>query len=158
VDAAYDLRIERLNKVEGDPETLIEFNWRVIGREHLLNGTIVNHVDFDDTFEIVASVEAFMNGEWKPLAINGRFGICAFFDSLYPKYFLSSFKDSNMPKSRGTCPFKKGEYYMRNIYMQTENWAAYARMGRNKMKFIIMKNNITYGGFIGVAILKDRTF
>ncbi|KAH8282667.1 hypothetical protein KR054_009045, partial [Drosophila jambulina] len=155
--AVYDLRMETFNKIEGDTETLVEFNIRLIGRQRLLNGTIVSHVDFDDTFEFGGHVEAFINGEWKPTAITGRVKFCTFMIMIYERYFESSFKDSDMPKGREACPFKKGEYYVRNVEMHAWEWATFAVRGLNRFELIVLKNNISYGGFVGTGFLIDRT-
>ncbi|KAH8341369.1 hypothetical protein KR059_004292, partial [Drosophila kikkawai] len=152
----YDVRIETFNKIEGDTETLMEFNLRLIGRQHLLNGTIVNHVNFDDTFDIFWKIDTFVNGEWKPSPFGVRLSFSAFLVNFYEKYCESSFKDSNIPKSKEAYPFKKGEYYLKNVEFKADNWAAYIKRGHNRFDFYVMKNNITYGGFVSTGFLIDR--
>ncbi|XP_070145274.1 uncharacterized protein [Drosophila kikkawai] len=156
VRAMYDVRIETFTKIKGDIETLMEFNLRLIGRQHLLNGTIVNHVDFDDTFEIFSHVESFVNGEWKASPMAVRLKVCAFMDRIYGKYWESSLKDSNMPIGKEACPFKKGEYHIKNVEFHADNWATYAKRGQNMIELRILKNNITYGGFVSTGFLIDR--
>ncbi|KAH8237555.1 hypothetical protein KR038_009190, partial [Drosophila bunnanda] len=158
VRALYDVHLESFVKIEGDTETLIEYNCRIIGRQHLLNCTIVNHVDMDDTFEVAGNLETFVNGEWKDLPMRGRFGVCAFMNGIYVRYWQQSFKDSNMPKDKDVCPFKKGEYYLRNVELQTDNWAGYVRRGKSRLKFIYLNNNVTIGGFEVTGFAIDRTF
>lgn len=154
--AVYDLRFETLKKIEGDTETLFDFDFRLIGRHRLLNGTITNHVDLDDTYEFYAHVDVFANGEWKPSNIVVHFKSCSFMKNIWEKYWAHFVKDSNMPRGKEACPFKKGQYYLRNVEVSSENWAQYARRGLNRAEIVVMKDNITYGGFVGTGTLTDR--
>ncbi|KAI8038847.1 hypothetical protein M5D96_008759 [Drosophila gunungcola] len=80
---------------------------------------------------------------------------CPYFKTIYDRYFASSFKDSNYPS--GTCPIKKGEYYLRNVEMSADSWVHYLRTGLSKFILKIKKNNITYGGLELILVLTERS-
>ncbi|XP_039490120.1 uncharacterized protein LOC120450915 isoform X2 [Drosophila santomea] len=52
VRAALEVRIESVTKIFGDNETLFEFNFRLVGRQRLLNGTMIIHVDLDNEYDV----------------------------------------------------------------------------------------------------------
>jgi len=142
--------------VFGDNETLFEFNFRVIGRQRLLNGTLNFHVDLDDDYEMSNEVLALKDGEWESTSVSARFKTCKYMAVIYDKYFAVSFKDSNIPKGTEACPIKKGEYYARNVEVIADNWAHYAKLGLVRSNMLVRKNNVVYGGFDIVLVLSQK--
>ncbi|XP_037715934.1 uncharacterized protein LOC119550971 [Drosophila subpulchrella] len=158
IRADLDCRMESVEKIVGDEETLVDFNVRLIGRERLLNGTLNILVDLDDEVEFAHEIFAHRNGDWVPSSIGVRYKTCKYMSLIYDKYFGPFFKDSDLPRGKDTCPLKKGNYYFKNIEVTAENWAHYARMGLVKSVLTIRKNNITYGGLICVIVLQEKVF
>lgn len=152
--ALYDFRFETFEKLEGDNETLIEFNLRLLGRQRLMNGTIKCHTDIDEDYEWRVRVYQHRNGDWKHLDLAIKNTTCPFINT-YGKYWENSMVDSNLPRGNDACPLKKGEYYLRNVAMRSENWMRYVKQGLNKCHLTVSKNNVVYGGFIGVAVLTE---
>ncbi|KAI8036293.1 uncharacterized protein LOC128256528 [Drosophila gunungcola] len=154
VRAALETRLEFITKVEGDSETLFEFNFRLLGREHLLNGTMVFHVDLDNKFELSNELFEHHDGAWRPSTIGVCYKACVYLRTIYDKYFSLSSMGSNFPSR--TCPVKKGEYYVRNEGVSADSWANYAKTGLNKFILKIKKNNIVYGGFEAILVLTEK--
>ncbi|XP_017120062.1 uncharacterized protein LOC108141306 [Drosophila elegans] len=154
VRAALEVRMEFITKIEGDSETLFEFNYRLLGREHLLNGTMVFHVDLGNEFELSNELFYHHDGAWWPSTLGVCFKTCAYLKTIYDKYFALSSKDSNFPS--GTCPIKKGEYYVRNVGVSADSWAQYTKTGLTKFILKIKKKNIVYGGFEAILVLKEK--
>ncbi|XP_033152799.1 uncharacterized protein LOC117136167 [Drosophila mauritiana] len=152
--AGLECRIETISKVYGDNETLFEFNFRVIGRQRLLNGTLYFHVDLDDDYEMSNEVLSLRDGEWESTSVGAHFKTCKYMALIYDKYFAVSFKDSNIPKS--TCPIKKGEYYARNVEVIGDNWAHYAKLGLIRSILLIKKDNVVYGGVDISMVLSQK--
>ncbi|XP_016973985.1 uncharacterized protein LOC108040849 [Drosophila rhopaloa] len=154
VRAMLDSRLEFITKLEGDTETLFEFNFRLLGRQHFLNGTIIFHVDLNNDFELSNELFVHKDGEWKPSNIGVSYRSCAYLRIIYDKYFASSLKDSNFPT--GKCPIEKGEYYLRNVDMSADSWAHYANTGLNKFILKVKKDNISYGGVECILVLSEK--
>nr|XP_016927530.2 uncharacterized protein LOC108008251 isoform X1 [Drosophila suzukii]XP_036668994.1 uncharacterized protein LOC108008251 isoform X1 [Drosophila suzukii] len=158
VRANLEVRMESVEKIVGDEETLVDFDVRLLGRERLLNGTVKVLVDLDNEVEFAHEIFAHRNGEWVPSSIGVRYKTCMYMSVIYDKYFLPFLKDSDLPRGKDACPLKKGNYYLRNVEVTAENWAHYARMGLVKSVLIIRKNNITYGGVIFILVLQEKVF
>ncbi|EDV58218.1 uncharacterized protein LOC6541177 [Drosophila erecta] len=154
VRAALECRLESLSKIDGDNETLFEFNFQVVGRERLLNGTINLHVDLDNNYEISTDVSTLLNGEWESSNIRAQYKTCMYLSIIYDNYFAVSFKDTNIPSR--TCPIKKGEYYARNVELIADNWAQYAKLGLVRASIIFRKGNVVYGGLDVVLLLRQK--
>ncbi|KAH8347766.1 hypothetical protein KR084_000942 [Drosophila pseudotakahashii] len=158
VRAALECRLESVSGIPVEKESVIEFNFRLLGRERLLNGTVTAHVDLDDEFTIKHYIYCHRNGEWEPSLINVHYKICAYMALIYEKYFVPFLTDSNLPTGKDACPFKKGEYYLRNIAVTGDNWVHYARMGLVRSVIEVTKNNITYGGLDLVLFLSEKVY
>ncbi|EDW47146.1 uncharacterized protein LOC6608399 [Drosophila sechellia] len=152
--AGLECRLETISKVFGDNETLFEFNFRTIGRQRLLNGTLNFHVDLDDDYEMSTEVLSLRDGEWESTNVGAHFKTCKYMALIYDKYFAVSFKDSNIPK--GTCPIKKGEYYARNVEVIADNWAHYAKLGLIRSLTLIKKGKVVYGGVEILMVLSQK--
>ncbi|XP_017066496.1 uncharacterized protein LOC108104771 [Drosophila eugracilis] len=158
VRAMLECRMESVSKIYGDNETLMEFNFRLIGRQRLINGTIIFHVDLNDDFQVSNEIYTHVDGEWQPSTIGVKYKACTYLPLIYDKYFSPSFKDTNFPTGKGSCPVKKGEYYMRNAEIIADNWASYARLGLVRTLLLIKRNNVLYGGLESLLVLSEKTF
>ncbi|KAH8252952.1 hypothetical protein KR032_002775, partial [Drosophila birchii] len=148
----YEFRFDTFSQINGDTETLIEFNMRLLGRERLLNGTIKFHEDIDDEFMWKIFILQHINGDWKPLPVKLQNTTCPFLEYFYGKYWANSVADTNLPRG---CPIRKGEYYLMNMTMSSDLLVTLGKQGLNRCQVIITKNNISYGGFSSDAMLKD---
>ncbi|KAH8336810.1 hypothetical protein KR059_003945, partial [Drosophila kikkawai] len=136
----YELRFQTLEPLMGDTETLIDFKVRLVGRERLINGTLKCYTDIDNEFEWKINIEQHINGDWKPLLLKLQFKTCAYFEDFYTKYWASSFVDTSLPKD--ACPLKKGEYYLKNIRLRSDNMMRFVKQGLNRIQLTVSKNNI----------------
>ncbi|XP_017145632.1 uncharacterized protein LOC108158000 [Drosophila miranda] len=152
----YDVRLESLEKIKVDEETLFEFNLKLIGRDRLLNGSLINHVDMDEQYDVWIDIATFKNGEWMPMNLKIRTKPCDFMKNIFGKYYQPSFLDSNFPTGDDLCPFHKGEYYVKNVAMSTDNWPSFTIKGLNRASFSFLKNGKLVGGFVVVINLFDR--
>ncbi|XP_016967662.2 uncharacterized protein LOC108036183 [Drosophila biarmipes] len=158
VHADLDCRMESVEKVLGDEETLVDFDFRLIGRERLLNGTVTVHVELDNEFEFSHEIFSHRNGEWVPSSIGVHYKTCLYMSVIYDKYFAPFLTDSNLLKGKDACPFKKGKYYLKNIEVTGSNWAHYARLGLVKSVLLIKKNDLIVGGVNCVVVLQEKGF
>ncbi|XP_016938502.4 uncharacterized protein CheA29a [Drosophila suzukii] len=142
-----DARMESFTCPEGEEETLFSCETRLIGRDRMLNGTFTNHVDLDDSFEVWLNILQFKNGEWVQGNINLRLRACDYLTKFFGKYFLPMIKDTNVPPVEELCPFRKGEYYIRNGKMEPQNWPTLLYRGLNKFNIDFVRNGKSTGGF-----------
>ncbi|EDW89545.1 uncharacterized protein LOC6528801 [Drosophila yakuba] len=156
VRAALEVRIESVTKIFGDNETLFEFNFRLVGRQRLLNGTVIIHVDLDNEYDVSNDVLSLRNGEWESTNVAVNFKTCKYMALIYDRYFAVSFKDSNIPKSTEACPIKKGEYYARNVEVIADNWVQYTKLGLVRSILVVKKDNVVYGGIDVVLVLSQK--
>ncbi|XP_017068584.2 uncharacterized protein LOC108106174 [Drosophila eugracilis] len=150
-----EARVESIGAIEGDKETLFTFTTRLLGRERLLNGSIINHVDLDESYEVWLDIDQYRNGDWVPSNMKVRTKPCNWFTNYFGKYFLPMIKDSNLPPVGEMCPFRKGEYYIRNAKIEPHNWPSILFQGLNKFIILYKKNGQVYGGLEFVIDLID---
>ncbi|XP_034650765.1 uncharacterized protein LOC117890176 [Drosophila subobscura] len=153
--ANYDVKFESLQNLKGEEKTLVEFNFRLIGRDRRINGSFIFHVDLDEQYDVWVDLATFKNGEWIPVNLKVRTKPCDFFKNVVGKYYISILKDSNFPTD-GVCPVPKGDYYAKNGVMSTDNWPAFTIKGLNKCSFTFMKDGKLVGGFEVVMNLFER--
>ncbi|XP_017060614.1 uncharacterized protein LOC108100972 [Drosophila ficusphila] len=149
-------RVESFNTLEGLEETLFIFNFRLLGRDRLLNGTFVHLVDLDDSFEIWLNIQKFKNGRWIQGNINVKTTACDWFTNFFGKYFLPLVKDSNVPPANELCPFRKGEYYLKNVVIDPRNWPPILPRGLSQFNVSYVRNGKSYGGFQFVIDIEEE--
>ncbi|EDW35554.1 GL17155 [Drosophila persimilis] len=145
-----------METVHGDEETLFEYNLKLVGRHRFVNGTIIHHVDLDEDYEIWIDIWILKNGNWTPNNISLRHKPCHFMKNIFASYFEPSLLDSNVPKGDDKCPFRKGEYYVKNVELNTESWSIFINRGLNKCRVSIKRNGTVVGGLTVVMDLVDR--
>ncbi|XP_017044957.1 uncharacterized protein LOC108090681 isoform X2 [Drosophila ficusphila] len=158
VRAKYESRLESIKRIDGDTETLFEFNLRVIGRDNLANGSMNFLADLSDEFEVSTLLYVLQRGEWRSSNIGVCYKSCTYIAIIYATYFAPSFKDSNFPIDKESCPIKKGEYYVRNADLSGATWANFGKTGLNKCIITIRKDDVVFGGLEVVVVLTEQRF
>ncbi|EDX04259.1 uncharacterized protein LOC6731526 [Drosophila simulans] len=149
-------RFESINGIEGEEETLFTCSLRLVGRERMLNGSVMHQVDLDDSFEVWMDILHFKNGEWAHGNIKVRTKPCDWFTNYFGKYFLPLIKDSNLPPIQEMCVFPKGEYYLRNTKIEPQNWPPILYRGLNQFNINYVRDGKSTGGIQFVIDLEDK--
>ncbi|XP_022229783.1 uncharacterized protein LOC111079082 [Drosophila obscura] len=152
----FDGKFESIEMVQGDEVTLFEHYLKLVGRQRLVNGTIVYHVDLNEDYDVLIDVWTWKNGKWARMNINWRQKPCFSMKNFYAKYLEPSLQDSNLPTGNDLCPLRKGEYYLKNVELNTDNLPTLLSPGMKKCRVALMKEGKVFGGFTVVISLVDR--
>ncbi|KAH8413450.1 hypothetical protein KR009_011334, partial [Drosophila setifemur] len=145
------VRFDRFETIEGESETLFRYTAKLVGRERLINVTIVNAIDFDNTTKVLAKLSTFKNGDWVKHNIDILSKGCEFIKNYFMRYMSDVTEKSNLPDDLHNCPFKKGEYYIKDAKFTAKTWpTAIMPPGLYKATFDFMRDGKLVGGFIGI--------
>ncbi|KAH8280902.1 hypothetical protein KR054_003930, partial [Drosophila jambulina] len=150
-----EFRIESVNNIPGEDETLAVFKLRTIGRQRLLNGTLTCLIDFDDTYVGAGDVFSFKNGEWIQTYVKIRTTPIDLATNYIKRYYFAPNADTNL-FSEGDKYVKKGEYYFKNIPIDVENWPTFPTRGLIKIKLCLMFKGKELGGVEVIGTISDR--
>ncbi|XP_037713512.1 uncharacterized protein LOC119549481 [Drosophila subpulchrella] len=155
----FEVRFESIETIKGRTETLFIYKLRLLGRDRLINGSVEFQVDLDETFEVSLESQAYKNGFWVPGFINVKIRPCEFFKTYYVKYFLVLPTESNLPMTGSEmCPFRKGDYFLKNGQVSTKDWPPIVFQGLNKYRITFLRNgNITGGVQFIIRIIEKET-
>lgn len=71
---------------------------------------------------------------------------CTFFKKVYPNYIQGSVENhSNLvhvEENKGLCPYPDGEYWFKDMEIDTENWPSQLPRGMLKITLLMYKNNV----------------
>lgn len=158
---------DEMQAMEGQPDTLIDFSQlRVVGRERFINGSIIILEDMDDenfgfTVEMYTSPNG--DGDYKKMQMDvPRTKICEGFKKFYKEFVQPSFthgENTNMPfiSDDGLCPLPAGEYYLKDIELNTDSWPNQMPRGTLKVVVTFSKGNSVIGGLTGTMKIEDDT-
>ncbi|KAH8335824.1 hypothetical protein KR074_007656, partial [Drosophila pseudoananassae] len=148
----FDIRLESVESIKGDEETLFEFNPKLVGRDRALNGTFKTLVVFDESVMAHGRLYTFKNGDW----VQSNFKIdmkgCDFFKSFVSPFYKTALEHFPSP----ICPLSVGEYPVINAKISTENWPNYMSPGLAKAEFFLEKDGKTVGGLRCQYILVEN--
>ncbi|KAH8284454.1 hypothetical protein KR054_003645, partial [Drosophila jambulina] len=138
-------------KYSGEPDYLDLSHIRILGREHIVNGTFEVKRDFgDDLYSVSAESFSDPNGDGNnkqlPMFIS-RQPICKTL-KFYWKYYEASMKygeNTDFPVHTHPCPLPKGIYYIKNVTPQTDDWPAIMPRGFIKGVITIYERNEVVG-------------
>ncbi|KAH8240691.1 hypothetical protein KR026_008384, partial [Drosophila bipectinata] len=148
----FNIRIESLEPIKGDKETLIEFNLKLVGRERAVNGTLKNWVVFDESVMAQGRLYTFKNGDWVQSNLRIDMKGCDFFKSFVSPFYKSAVKYFPNP----ICPLPVGEYPIINAIISTDNWPMYMSPGLSKGEILLEKDGRTIGGIKAQYILIEN--
>ncbi|BFG05183.1 uncharacterized protein DMAD_03976 [Drosophila madeirensis] len=114
-------RYVSVENIQGDEETLFEYKLKLVGRDRLLNGTIIHHVDLDEDYDVGIDLWTYKNGKWVPLNVNLYQKPCYCMENTYATYFEKSIRDSNLPTGDNKCPFRKARFEKKPCFYP-EKW------------------------------------
>ncbi|XP_043645228.1 uncharacterized protein LOC122614673 [Drosophila teissieri] len=143
----YEIRFESIVAVEGNTKTLFIYQLRLLGRERKINGTVSLLEDLDETYDILFESHAFKNGFWVKGIVNAKSKPCEFFERYYISYFRVLSTESNLPTTGAEmCPFRKGEYFVKDGVVSTDDWPPIVFKGLNRYTVSYWKNGQSWGG------------
>ncbi|XP_017486206.1 PREDICTED: uncharacterized protein LOC108374722 [Rhagoletis zephyria] len=127
----YTVKMEDAEYFNGLTETLFNCEMKLVGRKRLLNGTMTFGEDMaSDHFKY--QIEIFNappgDNQFKRLPLGvPRTAICEGFKAYYGEFLQPSFiqeENTNLPSmpKEGLCPFPKGEYWCKNLLLNTDAW------------------------------------
>ncbi|KAH8272338.1 hypothetical protein KR026_005721, partial [Drosophila bipectinata] len=151
---AVEVRLETLESLAGDEETLVFYDLKLIGRERRFNGTIRLLMDLDDSVDSNGELWTFKNGEWVKSNFKQQGKSCRIFNTFMTHYFKDEIKKTDFPDP--LCPLPKGIYPIRNIKLNGDSWPPYLGRGLTKVKFTFHKNDKMVGGIIFSMNLIDE--
>ncbi|KAH8338432.1 hypothetical protein KR059_004370, partial [Drosophila kikkawai] len=154
--STLDVRLEYINNIPGEEETLVAFNLRVVGKERLLNGTFTCLVDLDEHHVGTIDLYSFKNGEWAQSYIKVQTTPCEIFTKYIHKYYFLPNADTDVPTSGDNC-LKKGEYYLKKIQIAVVDWPTF--LGRGLTKFVLSMKSLEgkrVGGFELICTVSDK--
>lgn len=135
----------------GGPDSYIDFrNLKIVGRDGLLNGTINIIEPLDDeacSMEMELASSPTGDGNFKTLPFGyKKSDCCQMFKKIYPVYVQPSLVDkSDMPhveEDEGLCPFPAGEYWFKDVKLDTESWPKQVPRGIVRIRFYMYKNDV----------------
>ncbi|XP_037806665.1 uncharacterized protein LOC119600482 isoform X2 [Lucilia sericata] len=151
-------------EVEG---MIIDFSHlETIGRQHLVNGSLIILDDLDDdnfgfTVEMYTSPNG--DGDYKKMAMDvPRTQVCEGFKKFYKEFVQPSFtygENSNIPyiDDDGLCPIPAGEYYIKEIEFNTDAWPNQMPRGTLKVVVTFFKGDDVVGGLTALLKIEDDT-
>uniref|UniRef100_A0A1B0FMW0 Uncharacterized protein n=1 Tax=Glossina morsitans morsitans TaxID=37546 RepID=A0A1B0FMW0_GLOMM len=163
---SYIVTNDKLDNIEGEEESLILFDVQMVKRERYINGTVTLLEDFDDEqFELMVEMFTSPNsdGNYQQMA----FGVpkirwCEGMHKFYAKFIQPTMvfeENTNLPhvdEEEGLCPLPKGEYWVREILLDTEPWPTQFPRGLLKLIITAYKNDLLVGGAIVILKIEDR--
>ncbi|KAH8368617.1 hypothetical protein KR084_001670 [Drosophila pseudotakahashii] len=164
-EQSYEVTNERLEPFEGDSQTLVFFDkLKTVGRERALNGSFkfvgeMNNDDFKVSVELYSSPRG--DGEFKRMAMDvPQTSICDCFKKFYVQFVQPSVKTgetTNFPLvDDDFCPVPEGEFYIKNVLFNTEDWPSQVPRGIVKAIITFFSGGDNVGGLIVEVKIEDR--
>ncbi|XP_014085771.1 uncharacterized protein [Bactrocera oleae] len=162
----YTVKNERLEYFKGLKETFVDMSdLKVVGRQRFINGSVTFGEDmFSEHYKF--QVEIFSSpqsdGQYKQLPMGvPRTPVCEGIKDLYTKLLQPSLvegENTNFPfvPEEGLCPLPKGDYYVKNLDMNTDSWPNQIPRGLLKAKLTFFKDEINVGGIFVIIRVEDR--
>ncbi|XP_014085773.1 uncharacterized protein [Bactrocera oleae] len=165
-EQTYMVTNDRFEHYDGLQKTLFYAdNMKVTGRQRSINGTMKFLEDMGNE-QFMISVEMFSaqhgDDKLRPLPMGvPRIRIC---DGL-KTYFVQIVQPSlvqgentdfpNIPEE-GLCPLPKGEYYFKNLILNSDTWPTQVPRGILKTKMTFFKDRINVGAWSLQMKVEDR--
>ncbi|KAH8282047.1 hypothetical protein KR054_005025 [Drosophila jambulina] len=143
--------------------TIAQFRVRLLGRDRRLNGSIIFQEDIGNNFYISGEtyIDATGSGVYKPGPFSvSRIPYCQFVDN-YWKYVAASMvygKNTDCPFMNHTCPILKGECYVKDVIINSDEWPQVMPRGYFKSFGRIEKGDEVVGTTEIVISFKDRVW
>ncbi|XP_011180195.1 uncharacterized protein LOC105210754 [Zeugodacus cucurbitae] len=164
-EQTYTVTNERFEHYEGQQNTLFNHNMKVIGRQRSLNGTMTFLEDFDNNrFMLQVELYSAQNGDDNFKLLPTGLPPNNFCETL-KNYFNQMLKPSlvegentnfpNIPEE-GLCPLPKGEYYFKELILNTDSWPSQIPRGTLKSKMIFYKDGKNIGAWSLQMKIEDR--
>ncbi|XP_054740298.1 uncharacterized protein LOC129245889 [Anastrepha obliqua] len=159
----YTVKNEDFEHFDGMKETISHWGeMKIIGRQRFMNGTLkfaedMNNEHYKFSVEVFSSPQGDDQFKRLPLGLPPT-NICDVLKNLYTKQLQPSLvqgKNTNfpyVPEDEGLCPVPKGEYYVKELELNTDSWPNQIPHGLLKVVFTFFKDEINVGG--GVLLLK----
>ncbi|XP_018798913.1 PREDICTED: uncharacterized protein LOC108975098 [Bactrocera latifrons] len=164
-EQTYVVTNELFEHYDGLTKTLFYAdNMKIIGRQRNINGTMRFLEDMSDE-QFMLSVEMFSaqhgDDRLKPLPSVPRIRICEGLKTYFRKVVQPSFvhgENTDFPyiPEEGLCPLPKGEYYFKNLILNTDPWPTQVPRGILKTKMTFFKNGVNVGAWSLQMKLEDR--
>lgn len=151
---AVEVRLETVESLAGDEETLVFCDLKLIGRERRLNGSVRFLMNLDDSVDSKGELWTFKNGDWVKSNLKQQGKGCRSFNTFVTHYMQDALQNSDFPDP--LCPLPKGDYPVRNIKLNGDTWPPYLGRGLTKIKFTFYKNEKMVGGIIFSMNLMDE--
>ncbi|KAH8402914.1 hypothetical protein KR222_000095, partial [Zaprionus bogoriensis] len=158
---SYRVSFEQIAfRVNPDYDFLDSSNLHLMGRERMINGTIVFKEDIDDNFRLNISffTDSTGTGDWHSVPFNIKDQTpCAALQEFGPYLEPTLIQDvnTNAPIKGDVCPIPKGAYYFRDILLKTDNWPAQMPRGPGKAILILEKDGLFVGEFEVYVRIED---
>ncbi|KAH8402918.1 hypothetical protein KR222_000099 [Zaprionus bogoriensis] len=157
----YKVTIEQFTFLVAPDQTTADVsNLFLMGRDRVVNGTVILFEDVDDSFTIEAEyfTDATGTGNFMraPFDIPTKGfcqGLLEFSDAL--EATLRYGENTNFPANGKECPIKKGTYYFHNIRLDTKGWPKQIPRGHIKCIFTAKKGKIPIGRFEIILHVED---
>ncbi|KAH8337826.1 hypothetical protein KR067_004969, partial [Drosophila pandora] len=156
---SYDYKSIAVNNFPGK---VFVTNLKLVGRKRLINGTIDILEDLDNEYQI--SVEVFSNAagagyKQMPLEI-APLAVCTTLRNFYQRFIKKSFitgvtTDVDFEDGK-LCPIPKGNHYLKNLELDSSDWAVILPRGLIKVRLNVMKVAEFCGGFDYIVEIKDK--
>ncbi|XP_017486208.1 PREDICTED: uncharacterized protein LOC108374723 [Rhagoletis zephyria] len=150
----YNVKNEASECLKGLRETLYECDFKLVGRQRLLNGTFSINDDIASdhyTFQVDLFSSPLGDGQYKLLPMGvPRLGVCEGMRDLYTKVVQPSLiegENTNFPfiPEEGLCPIPKGKYFIKNMKFDTDSWPNQIPRGLLKAVLTIFKDGVDVG-------------
>ncbi|KAH8233979.1 hypothetical protein KR032_009270 [Drosophila birchii] len=124
----------------------LECQFRILGRDHRVNGTLHIEEDLKDdlfTFGVETYLDVYGNGDYKVLPIsisNGK--VCQTLKTHWKLFFptLEYGVNTDFPINNITDPIPKGVYYIKDMVVKPDNWPLIVPRGFIKVLFYFYKD------------------
>ncbi|KAL9914211.1 uncharacterized protein ACN2A1_001316 [Glossina fuscipes fuscipes] len=163
---SYIVTNDKWDNIESEEESLMLFDVHMVKRERFINGTVTLIEDFDDEkFEFMVEMFTSPNsdGNYQRMAFGvPKIHMCEGLKKFYAKFIQPSMvlgENTNFPyvdEEEGLCPLPKGEYWIKEILLNTETWPTQFPRGLLKVVITIFKNDLVVGGAIVILKIEDR--
>nr|XP_016938614.1 uncharacterized protein LOC108016468 [Drosophila suzukii] len=143
--------------------SIVDFRVRFLGRERRLNGSVIISEDLDSK-RFTMSAETYSDvsggGDYKLMPFSmPQQSVCQAAKN-YGIYFRATLKygvNTDIPFESNPCPIPKGNYYMKNASIETDDWPYIMPRGYFKGVAKFKKDNKVVGTQEVVIFIEDRT-
>ncbi|XP_036334669.1 uncharacterized protein LOC118745250 [Rhagoletis pomonella] len=164
-DQPYTVKNEAAECINGFKETIYRCEIKLVGRQRLFNGTMTYGEDMaSDHFKYQIEIFNAPAGDKQfkrlPLGVP-RTAICEGFRAYYGDFLQPSLihgENTDLPymPEEGLCPFPKGEYWFKNLPLNTDAWPEQIPRGFVKAVITYFKDGVDVGGLSVTLRIEDR--